>query len=328
MIGKNYVGYNRNLMPASQLPGTFRNLLRMEKAMIVSTDDTRPNVARYGLPVADVAAVAKQFLVRGAKRYSGMAGKWHLPGRAGVNLKLHRIFYDDKAARRLQSVPLAPKRSFIFRAGAKEAPRIHGELKNTFWRAGSAGREFLIPGLRTGWGKPLSWLGGGHVLPGRMRHLAGRFALLSRNEKTAIRHLHIKPPGIGQLNIKPPGREGNVRSFAPMRVVAPSPVSGQDSRLGRSVHETNIRMRSAGQPRLQSQELASVDREIKKNDEVSERGIKEVHGSVVQDPHKRVADMSRAINDYFVHQARLPPSGAMAFDPRLTPAWAGLKLPV
>ena len=156
------------------------------------------------------------------------------------------------------------------------------------------------------------------MLPGRMRHLAGRFTLLSHNEKTAIRHLHIKPAG----------REGNVRSFAPMRVVAPFPVSGQDSRLGRSVHETNIRMRSAGQPRLQSQELASVDREIKKNDEVSERGIREVHASVVQDPRRRVADMSRAINDYFVHQARLPPSGAMAFDPRLTPAWAGLKLPV
>ncbi len=34
-----------------------------------------------------------------------------------------------------------------------------------------------------------------------------------------------------------------------------------------------------------------------------------------------------ALNDYFFRQSRLPPSGTTAFDPRLTPAWAGLKLP-
>lgn len=39
-------------------------------------------------------------------------------------------------------------------------------------------------------------------------------------------------------------------------------------------------------------------------------------------------NLARALDDYFNRQARLPPSGATAFDPRLTPAWAGLKLPV
>jgi hypothetical protein len=34
-----------------------------------------------------------------------------------------------------------------------------------------------------------------------------------------------------------------------------------------------------------------------------------------------------ALRDYFNAQARLPPSGATAFDPRLTPAWAGQKIP-
>lgn len=34
------------------------------------------------------------------------------------------------------------------------------------------------------------------------------------------------------------------------------------------------------------------------------------------------------LDDYFNRQARLPPSGAAAFDPLLTPVWAGLKLPV
>ncbi len=40
------------------------------------------------------------------------------------------------------------------------------------------------------------------------------------------------------------------------------------------------------------------------------------------------SDFDRAIQDFFMRQARLPPAGGMAFDPRLTPAWAGVKLPV
>jgi hypothetical protein len=39
-------------------------------------------------------------------------------------------------------------------------------------------------------------------------------------------------------------------------------------------------------------------------------------------------NLAHALDDYFNRQARLPPSGATAFDPRLTPVWAGLKLPV
>ncbi len=34
-----------------------------------------------------------------------------------------------------------------------------------------------------------------------------------------------------------------------------------------------------------------------------------------------------AIGEFFDQQARLPPSGATGFDPRLTPAWSGVKLP-
>jgi hypothetical protein len=37
--------------------------------------------------------------------------------------------------------------------------------------------------------------------------------------------------------------------------------------------------------------------------------------------------LSRALRELLDHQGRLPPSGATAFDPRLTPPWPGLKLP-
>jgi hypothetical protein len=39
-------------------------------------------------------------------------------------------------------------------------------------------------------------------------------------------------------------------------------------------------------------------------------------------------DLPGVLDDYFLRQTRLPPSGATGFDPRLTPVWAGLKLPI
>jgi hypothetical protein len=35
----------------------------------------------------------------------------------------------------------------------------------------------------------------------------------------------------------------------------------------------------------------------------------------------------RAVENFFAEQVRLPPSGFGGFDPRLTPAWAGLQIP-
>jgi len=38
-------------------------------------------------------------------------------------------------------------------------------------------------------------------------------------------------------------------------------------------------------------------------------------------------DFADALDDYFFRQSRLAPTGGTAFDPRLSPLWAGLKLP-
>jgi len=40
------------------------------------------------------------------------------------------------------------------------------------------------------------------------------------------------------------------------------------------------------------------------------------------------ATFGRMFEDYMALQARLPPAGGAAFDPRLTPSWAGVKLPL
>jgi len=60
---------------------------------------------------------------------------------------------------------------------------------------------------------------------------------------------------------------------------------------------------------------------------------REATGSAVAGPHvarskaAEQQDVARAIQAYLEGQARLPPASGAGFDPRLTPAWAGLQLP-
>lgn len=42
---------------------------------------------------------------------------------------------------------------------------------------------------------------------------------------------------------------------------------------------------------------------------------------------EETADLGQALRTYFFRQSRLPPSGSAGFDPRLTPLWAGIKIP-
>ncbi len=44
-------------------------------------------------------------------------------------------------------------------------------------------------------------------------------------------------------------------------------------------------------------------------------------------PAASTADAGRALDDYFFRQSRLPPRGGAAFNPFLSPLWAGLKIP-
>lgn len=50
-------------------------------------------------------------------------------------------------------------------------------------------------------------------------------------------------------------------------------------------------------------------------------------GNGVADGQLSAMRLDRAIDDYLARQSRLPPSGMTGFDPRLSPAWAGLQIP-
>jgi len=46
----------------------------------------------------------------------------------------------------------------------------------------------------------------------------------------------------------------------------------------------------------------------------------------MRDTGSQEANLSRALDHYFLRQARLPPAGGAGFDPRVTPAWPGVKV--
>lgn len=61
----------------------------------------------------------------------------------------------------------------------------------------------------------------------------------------------------------------------------------------------------------------------------TEPAVHETTGHTIQDGHDvyaRSSEVRRAIDEIMAQQARRPPAGPTAFDPRLTPAWPGLKV--
>jgi hypothetical protein len=73
---------------------------------------------------------------------------------------------------------------------------------------------------------------------------------------------------------------------------------------------------------------ASGERMIARYDEIGEQAARQhskpdIPAAQKLDPLK----LRSALQDLLTQQARLPPSGATAFDPRVTPAWPGLQLP-
>ena len=59
----------------------------------------------------------------------------------------------------------------------------------------------------------------------------------------------------------------------------------------------------------------------------SESAMPRVTQGRAADVYEDEQRLDRVLSDFFDRQSRLPPSGATGFDPRLSPAWPGLKLP-
>jgi hypothetical protein len=72
----------------------------------------------------------------------------------------------------------------------------------------------------------------------------------------------------------------------------------------------------------------STERQMShKSDPVSSNGSQHSARHVPAEQKLDPLKLGGMLEELLTRQARLPPSGATAFDPRLTPAWPGLKLP-
>jgi hypothetical protein len=286
-------------------------------------DGRNPDMRGHVKLITDLSFKTSRFrMARGLLHHDfmgGGAGSWLLHNRAEMNQKLpklYKAFFDEGLTGLFKAVSMAPRRHFKSRFDKPGISRMG--WKQMGWIARPAGSDFAKVGIHAGWRKQSSWLGGGHVLPSRGRYAAGGAMLSNVNKIKAA----------GQMIKSLTGREAKARPFAPVGMVMPLRMSGLESGLALPVGRENLHLQMAGQPRSRHRGVEPTATGLRRDMGISERGIGDGTGVVEKELHAPPVNLSRAMGDYFAHQARLPPSGAMAFDPRLTPAWTGLKIPV
>ena len=243
------------------------------------------------------------FVKTGVPGNSGLAG---LVGPDSGFGRFHAVFYGRKLG---GLAAIAPRRRALARKSAGVA-RLDEILAG-----GLAGTVRLGAGVRGGWLRGMSWLGTGGVRLAAGRDAPRAFALPRAATLQGRRDLFKIISG----------KNGTERSFAPARMVG-----------GGGVHERFARPAGVEDVRVRAGRDAGWRKEIKApRGNLSRGAAREADGGaapgaagVRKEGRGYQADVARAVKDYFAHQARLPPAGAVAFDPRLTPAWAGLKLPV
>ena len=123
------------------------------------------------------------------------------------------------------------------------------------------------------------------------------------------------------------------RSFAPVRlgaIKAGAGAAGRATMTDTPGWVTRNSRRDVGLPMLRNGRQADDSLPDMHSLRLEQRGVDsetfaQVSGKTA--PERPQFDIGQALKEYFYQQSRLPPSGTTAFDPRLTPAWAGLKLP-
>jgi hypothetical protein len=264
------------------------------------------------------AALAKMAVPRSGVINSPLRFKWGLVdlNRSNIELyKLRKVFFGEEAARLNRATPIAPRRRYLITQNMSRATPMEHEHSPM---RGPAGSLQSRSGLQVGLPGGLSWMGNVGSLAGSAARLPSEFALPMR-KFIDFGHTKIRKRVSTVLR---------ARSFAPVSLVGASGVQG---RFLSSANQGNAHSKTESYLRPRNQ--AEVSRGGLSGSVPREGGTSETEavyslGGMKNEVRESLVNISRTMNDYFAHQARLPPSGAMAFDPRLTPAWAGLKLPV
>lgn len=161
-----------------------------------------------------------------------------------------------------------------------------------------------------------------HYILTRMHRLQRPFAPIggqtapARGMQNGASKLMISPRpsrDISLIPLAPIGHEGAANHFGPRaalrkgRVTAPTLAGGSHSPITHA--GTGHTAPDAKHPRHQSEEGG---------------GQTAPHTAQAAPAIPSDFAFEQALNDYFFRQSRLPPGGAPAFDPRMTPAWIGL----
>jgi hypothetical protein len=123
------------------------------------------------------------------------------------------------------------------------------------------------------------------------------------------------------------GRRHNIRSFAPVETRLTAIRGAQSMETGRQIlpEQGRAGFFSVGEGRQESHAMSFGSAKSALTASVdfgSEQRKGAWQGENI--PASAQQNFSDALGEFFFRQARLPPSGGSAFDPRLTPAWAGL----
>ncbi|WP_284258302.1 hypothetical protein [Acidocella aquatica] len=263
-----------------------------------------------------------KMIMPGNSAADSLAGyKWGLVGLARSSLafdKFHNAFFGRKLSGVTQATPTAPKLRFLIRQKAGEKKRGPLEQFQAGRLADSLHPEFSGGRLPTNSPGELSRLGKVSSLP--VSVVNALKALMQPKHR-------IMMAGPASYKIAT-GRGTGERSFAP---AGKAVIGGAPGRFVPSLNQENMQVRAASHVRTSSQAEVpgrSLSGRMRREAGSSDIAAGYSPSGMRQDARESLVDISRAVNGYFMHQARLPPSGALAFDPRLTPAWAGLKLPV
>jgi hypothetical protein len=161
--------------------------------------------------------------------------------------------------------------------------------------------------------------------------IQNRYSILQRSKEDSIQNK------TNNFTSQLPVRRDDIvkRSFAPVGLAA-SENRHVSSNLTNSSHSPSFLGGSGAGPAVSGAELRSEAR-VQQRERLPQYHGKSFYGAEddTQLMHEPIGnrggmtdfDIGQALEEYFFQQSRLPPAGAAAFDPRLTPLWAGLKIP-
>ncbi len=224
--------------------------------------------------------------------------------------------------------------SFVPNDGRSWMPK---KRENTEQRVGVLGGEWAIvrPGVRASGQMPVRTEKRFHqmdMVSARQAAPPGFFKILKELSIGNTNHKFSTPVGVAHIKVKGLGRLSGGHGTKSLRKLNIGPRSNvTNASIAATMANRDTESKFSDRPPgtvpvhvLEVKLHNSLDWEAASSEAGAVYGVREPLSAITALPN----NLLRALDEYFMRQARLPPSGVTAFDPRLTPAWAGVKIPM